>query len=192
MFTRAKATTQVVAAHRRKQIKDHAMSTAASASSSAVQLDSIEEGDDAGQIAAAVKISKMLKSECVEECKKLQLDVTGSRAELRERIAAHCHIDLGLAKRTSQQKQPTGKHAAHWTANAAHVAPVPFGDSTYNVESLKKLLAGFPDTMPTPEDCWEFFFTPEMQELGSKCTNIYPKFINSCLVRPPWTRADLP
>ena len=169
--TRAKATQQIIDAHRRKQIKDHTLATAAtagaSADSAAELIPVTADSDEATKIQLACKISKMLKPECLQECQKNGLDCNGTRAELRKRLADFFNVDLNLATRDTAQKA-TGKHAATWTDKETDVRPTPFSDADFNFDSLSRHLPGFPDRMSAEKECWRFYFTQEMEDLDRK------------------------
>ena len=193
-MTRAKARDQIVAAHRKHCIKQKAEEAAAEKSAAAAgsEIDlTVDSDDEEGQLRAACIIKKMVKDDCVQYAKKKGLDTHGTRAELRERIAAHHCIDLTIAD--SVGKKMPAKHKATWSTKRVHNRRRPFTNEQFNVESLKANLPGYEDgKCPDPWECWEFFFTKEMLDLGVKCSNQYPKYINSCLVRPPWINASLP
>ena len=192
--TRSKARPQIVSAYKKKLIKDHTMKLPNATDPNApfvaeIDLSTVESDDEEGQVRAAVKISKMLKAECLWECKKQSLDSHGTRTELRDRIAKHHSIDL---TNVAAEAKVEPKHKATWTTTRIAVTKVPFTYDRFNVLSLTKHLPSFPENTPEPAECWQFFFTKDMLQLGVECTNNYPKYISSCLVRPPWIREGLP
>ena len=187
--TRIKAREQIVNAHKKQQIKNKAVRTDLTPPAEALRRISSEDLE--GQVEVSRVIKVMLKPQCVEHCQKVGIATNGSRQDLRDRLAEYYNIDLDAA--TALKKQGTGaKHAAEWQSTAVPVTPIPFTDSQFNLESLAKFLPSFPDKMPSPGEAWNFYFTDEMIDLGVTCSNVYPSYLKSCLVRPPWTREGLP
>ena len=198
LFTRAKAREQIVAAHRKHLIKQKAQKAAKSKATGAKSKKSkeidltVDSDDEEGQIRAAFTINHMTKQKCVEYAKQTGIDTHGTRKELRERIAKHHCIDLTNTK-SNKPKEETAKHEATWAPKRVKTKRRPFTGQDFNVKSLEANLPGFKDgKCPDPWECWEFFFTDEMIDLGVKCTNQYPKYLNSCLVRPPWVNSKMP
>lgn len=193
--TRSKARAQIVNAYKKKCVKDKVMASRATASAAASATVSeevdltVDSDDEEGQIRAAIGLRKMKKKECFDVCKKLGVDTHGSVKELRTRIAKVRHIDLA-APDSEKKVRIEAKHKATWAPRRVTVERAPFTRERFNMESLTAHLPGFPDRCPTPAECWQFFFTKEMVQLGVQCTNLYPRYISSCMVRPPWVRED--
>ena len=136
----------------------------------------------------SVYIAKMNVKELRARCDKLKLNSTGLKKDLRDRLAEHYKCSVVT------QEKIKGKHKCKWENKifADACTPRPFTDADFNVESLTRLLTCFPDRMPTCGECYEFFHTEEMWELGLTCTNNYPRTIRSQLQPPPWHKSSKP
>ena len=73
-----------------------------------------------------------------------------------------------------------GKHVYKWQQHKKFdVTPVPFTNEGFNLVSLSKHLPSFPETIPDPGECYDFFMTDEIFDIGLQCTNQYPRQIRS-------------
>ena len=188
---RSNAAEAVRAAHRKSLI-------AKSASKSIpLPLEIAAKVDESGSDAAAKKraaivhsIKCMKKAQCVKACSDLQLNTSGRVAELRDRLASHYEVDLT----NDDDSAPEGpKHKAKWGTRRIPVNPIPFTNQDFNKESLSKHLPGFKDgIMPEPHQCYTFYHTQEMWDLGRRQTNKYPYFLAASQVRPPWLHPSMP
>ena len=188
-MTRKKASPYIVKAHRRKQIQDAAESTVsltlpAAADASTTTTEEDRSSDEL--IRMAVEIKKMKLKELRAACGKAMLNESGLKKELQQRLMEH-HKCNNIVQETTK-----GKHACTWERKKFNATPTPFTDERFNVESLTKHLPSFPDAVPEPGECYDFFVTDEMWKLGLGCTNNYPRTIRSQMQPPPWHRANLP
>ena len=100
------------------------------------------------------------------ECAKAMISETGRKSELAKRLLKHhgCNV--------IPTQVVTGKHKAKWQRRRFPSRNQPFTNETFNVDSLTKMLPSFPDKMPSPNECYDVYFTDEMWELGRSCTNV--------------------
>ena len=189
-MTRKQAAPYIVKAHRKKQVQDEAergtVDLTAAAASSVTEPEKSKEHASHAAIQMAVKIKKMKVKELREECTKAMLDESGLKKALQERLMEHYKCKDILHETTK------GKHSCVWTRKTFDATPTPFTDQDFNEKSLAQYLPSFPETMPNPGECYDFFMIEEMWRLGLECTNIYPRIIRSQMQPPPWHRAKLP
>ena len=192
MMPRRKAGRYIVKAHRRKQIQKKAkettivdLSSTATANFSDDDADEESEEDDRA-IAIATSIKKMKVKQLREECVKVMLSDSGLKHALQERLLQHYNCK-DVTKEVTK-----GKHKCKWERKQFPAKPTPFTDNTFNATSLKQHLSSFPDAVPSPGNCYGFYMTDEMWELGRTCTNMYPTTLRSQMQPPPWHSAKKP
>lgn len=188
-MSRANAAPFMVKAHKREQVQKQANKANASAAASAVAASDDSSEDEEDRTARmSVYIMKMNVKDLRDRCDKLKLNSTGLKKDLRARLAQHYNCSL-VSKETT-----TGKHACKWERKvfADECTKREFTDTDFNVASLTRLLPSFPDSMPSCGECYDFFHTNDMWELGLNCTNNYPRTIRSQMQPPPWHRANQP
>ena len=196
---RRKASPYIVKAHRREQIQKQAKkaksvplaSSSAAAAASATNFDDEDaddedEEDDERAIAMGVAIKKMKVKELRQECAKAMLNESGLKAELQDRLLQHYKC------KDVQTEVRKGKHKCKWERKQFPAPPTPFTDEDFNAESLKEHLPSFPDAVPSPGECYGFYMTDDMWELGRSCTNMYPTTLRSQMQPPPWHSAKKP
>ena len=183
MMSRSKAGRYIVKAHKREQIQKKAKETTivdlSSASAAAYDADDEEEDNDRA-IAMAISIKKMKVKQLREECAKAMLNDSGLKKVLQQRLLQHYKCKDVATEVTK------GKHKCKWRRKQFPAAPTPFTDDKFNVTSLKQHLPSFPDAVPSPGECYGFYMTDEMWDLGRTCTNMYPTTLRSQMQPPPW------
>ena len=176
LFTRYKARPQVISAHAKH-----------------VLAQSMDKDPEPAHMSSAGltgrHIKRMLKADLQKRLAELELSPRGTRQELRTRLANYYKVVLD---EPGDNDAAAGKHKTQWKNKEFATGPAPFLDDDFNRISLAQHLPSLADGLPTPAACWKFYFTEEMVDLGISCTNSYPKYINSLMVRPPWTRKDHP
>ena len=197
---RRKASPYIVKVHRREQIQKQAKKTksvrltsaSASAAASATNFDDEdtndedEDDEDERAVAMGVAIRKMKVKELQQECAKAMLNESGLKAELQARLLEHYKC------KDVQTEVRKGKHKCKWERKQFPAPPTPFTDEDFNAASLDIHLDSFPDAVPSPGECYDFYVTDEMWELGRSCTNMYPTTLRSQMQPPPWHSAKKP
>ena len=135
------------------------------------------------QIKLALSIKAMKVVALRRELNKVNMNSSGLKSELQERLADHYKVTLP----GKESKGEPGKHKAAWSNKELKVTPTKFTDQGFNETSLQGKLAGFPDRVPEPWKCHNFFVTDDMWELGLEQINLYPKTLAATQTRPPWT-----
>ena len=188
-MSRANASRFMVKAHKREQVQNQAKKSNASAAA-AVSESSSEEDEEDRATRMSVYIMKMNVKDLRARCDKLKLNSTGLKKELRARLTQHYNCSRSLVEKETTK----GKHTCKWERKifADECASRPFTDTEFNVVSLTRLLPSFPDSIPSCGECYDFFHTPEMWQLGLDCTNNYPRTIRSQMQPPPWHKANQP
>ena len=184
-FTRTKAHSVIVAAYRKEQlvkkVKECAVSSAASVSATAAtQVD---------KEVMTARIAVMKVTQLKAELRKHNLNESGLKAELVKRLCEFHKCEL-----PKQYDAPTKpKHKVKWQRKKTkNNRPALFSDTDFNKDSLKDTLPGFPDRMPEPWECHNFYFTDNMWDLGHRQSQAFPKWVNAQEVRPPWTAKNNP
>ena len=183
MMSRRAAGPFIVKAHKRSmvQARAEAQRTVIELDPNAVTAAELpEETAEENAIKMAAKIKKMKVVELRQECVKAMISEAGLKAELQKRLLQFYNCNVIHAQTVR------GKHKATWKRRRVPVQKRPFTNQSFNVESLTKMLPSFPDSLPTPRECFSFYFTDEMFELGRTCTNMYPRFLRSQMQPPPW------
>ena len=182
-MSRANAGPFMVKAHKREQVQKQAKKASAATVSTALSDSSTDSEDEDEDKAArmSVYIMKLNVKELRARCERLGLNSTGLKKELRARLAQYYNCSL-VSKETTK-----GKHKCKWERKifADECTPRPFTDTEFNVESLTRLLPSFPDSIPSAGECYDFFHTDEMWDIGLTCTNNYPTTIRSQMQPPP-------
>ena len=177
-FTRYQALPVVVGAYN----KDKIVRRAKAANPMDLTQDSDDDNSETAHVRRGIAISKMKVAELRKELRELNENQTGTKLELQQRLCKHFGCTL-----PAKGQKVQGKHAANWKPQELPVSPAPFKDEDFNIESLCEHLPGFEDgMMPAPWQCHQFFFTPEMWELGTAQANVYPKALAAQTARPPW------
>ena len=184
-YTRKQATPMLKRAYSK-----HAMLVVAKTSNPQDLHDALEE-DQRDDDAIGVIIYKMQVDGLKAELTKHALSDDGVKSELQQRLADFYNVELPTKEDVLRAKKKV-KHGADWVSRIIAVETAPFTDHDFNHRSLEQRLAGFPDRMPTPVECHNFFVTPAMWELGLTEFNHYPKHIAAQQVRPPWIPSNQP
>ena len=187
-MSRKKASPYIVKAHRKKQIQDKAEAGAVDLTvSAAAAAATTEEETSEAAVRMAVNIKKMKVSELRALCAKEMLNESGLKAVLQQRLMEHYKCQNILQETTK------GKHKCVWKRKKFDATPTPFTDQGFNEASLKKHLPSFAQgKMPSQGECYDFFMTEEMWNLGLGCTNNYPRQIRSQMQPPPWHNPKMP
>ena len=137
--------------------------------------------DQRVKLALSIKAMKVvtLRSELTQ----LKMNSSGLKQELQERLAEHYKVELP----GKESKEVRNKHKVVWSNKKLPVKQTDFTDQGFNDENLQGKLAGFPDRVPEPWECHNFFVTDEMWDLGLQQINLYPKTLGATQTRPPWT-----
>ena len=186
-FTRQQALPVVIGAYDREKIVSNAKKanpvdltaddTAVATNGQKVQRD-IERG---------ISISRMKVQQLRDELRELDLNQTGYKLDLQQRLCKHYKCTL-----PAKAQKVSGKHAATWKPTVLPVERSTFTDTAFNRESLAENLPGFADgQMPEPWQCHNFFFTDSMWELGAARASAYPKTLAAQTTRPPWVAKNL-
>ena len=182
-FTRTKAHSVIVAAYRKEQLVKKAKECAVSASVSATAATQVDK-----EVMTA-RIAVMKVTQLKAELRKHNLNESGLKAELVKRLCEFHKCEL-----PKQHDAPTKpKHKVKWQRKKTkNNRPALFSDADFNKDSLKDTLPGFPDRMPEPWECHNFYFTDNMWDLGHRQSQAFPKWVNAQEVRPPWTAKNNP
>ena len=184
-FTRKQALDVVVKAYRRHQLQENAKNCAVPSTVGAEAASATA----ADKEVVSARISSMKVSQLKEELGKHNLNDSGLKAELIERLCEHYKCPVPQKK----ERKETGKHRAKWSRKQTKINnPCAFTDDKFNDESLPGKLPGFPDRMPEPWECHNFFYTDEMWDLGHHGLHAWPKWVAAQEVRPPWTPKNQP
>ena len=140
------------------------------------------------QIKLALSIKAMRVVRLRSELDALKLNSSGLKQELQERLCKYYKVSLP----EKEDATVSGKHKAKWVNKSLPVTQTDFTEKDFNVKSLAGKLAGFPDRVPEPWECHNFFVTDEMWQLGVDQANLYPKTLAATSTRPPWTPEQHP
>ena len=135
----------------------------------------------------AVSIKKMKVKQLRVECDKAMINDSGFQKALQQRLLQHYKCKDVV---TEVMK---GNHKCKWRRKQFPATPTPFTDDKFNAKSLEQHLpSSFPGAIPSPCECYGFYITDEMWNLGRTCTNIYPTTLRSQMQPPPWHSSKQP
>lgn len=187
-FTREQALPVIIKGYRRDQLQKKSKTCAVSSAASAASAAATSE-TEADKERLSATIGSMRVTELRALLKSHNLNETGLKVELVQRLCGHLKCPVPQKKKAAEP----GKHKATWhRKQTKNNKSTRFTDRDFNDASLRKNLPGYPDRVPEPWECHNFFYTDEMWGLGHAAFHAYPKYVASQQVRPPWTAKNQP
>ena len=101
-----------------------------------------------------------------QELARLHLSDDGGKLTLQQRLTDYYKVKLPTKEEAARFKKRQSKHGAEWERKEIDTAAEPFADQSFNGDSLKRHLKGWPQRLPSERECYDFFFTPDMWQLA--------------------------